>query len=89
MSIASTLPLVLLAPLTGQVVDRLSAKRLLTLLGLAEPVICVGVGAWHGLAATLALMVALSTCVAFSRTPATRRWCPLSRATTTSCGPRA
>jgi MFS family permease len=66
LSIASTLPLVLLAPLAGQVIDRLPAKRLLTLLSLAEAVICVGVGAWHGLAATLALMVALSTCVAFS-----------------------
>ena len=66
LSIAGTLPLVLLAPLAGHVVDHVSAKRLLSALGLVEAVICVGVGYWHSLGATLALMLALSSCVAFS-----------------------
>src|SRR5665647_359845 len=52
LSIAGAAPLVLLAPLAGQAVDRLPAKRLLTLLGVAEALICVGIGAWHGLTAT-------------------------------------
>lgn len=66
LSIAGTLPLVLLAPLAGLVVDRLSAKRLLTSLGFAEAVICLGIGYWHGLVATIGLMLALSAFVAFS-----------------------
>ena len=66
LSIAGTLPLVVLSPLAGQVVDRLPAKRLLTQLGFAEAAICVGIGYWHGMTATLLLMLALSSCVAFS-----------------------
>jgi MFS family permease len=66
LSIAGTLPLVLFAPLAGLVVDRLSAKRLLTSLGFGEAVICLGIGYWHGLVPTIALMLALSTFVAFS-----------------------
>lgn len=66
LSIAGTLPLVVLAPLAGQVIDRVPAKRLLTQLGLAEAAICVGIGLWHGMTATLLLMVALSAGVAFS-----------------------
>ncbi len=66
LSIAGTLPLVLLAPLAGQVVDRLPAKRLLSSLGFGEALVCVGLGYWHALVATLLLMVALSTLIAFS-----------------------
>ena len=66
LSIAGTLPLVLLAPLAGLVVDRLPAKRLLSSLGFAEALVCVGIGHWHGLFATIGLMLLLSSCVAFS-----------------------
>lgn len=66
LAMAGTLPLVLLAPLAGHVVDHMPAKRLLTLLGLGEAVICTGIGYWHGVAATLALMALLSCAVAFS-----------------------
>lgn len=66
LSIAGTLPLVLFAPLAGHVVDRFPAKRLLTRLGFAEAAICAGIGVWHGETATLLLMLALSSCVAFS-----------------------
>jgi len=66
LSIAGTLPLVLLSPLAGQVVDRVPAKRLLVWLGFAEAVVCVGIGVWHGMTATISLMLALSSLVAFS-----------------------
>lgn len=66
LSIAATLPLVLLSPVAGVVVDRLSAKRLLTALGLAEALICVAIGYWHALDVTILLMLALSSLVAFS-----------------------
>lgn len=66
LAIAGSLPLVVLAPLAGHVVDRLAAKRLLVLLGLAEALVCVGLGHWHGVVATIALMVALNVAVAFS-----------------------
>jgi MFS family permease len=66
LSIAGTLPLVVLSPLAGLVIDRVPAKRLLTQLGLAEAAICVAIGYWHGMTATLALMLALNSCVAFS-----------------------
>ncbi len=66
LSIAASLPLVALAPIAGNIVDHYPAKRLLTLLGLGEAAICVGLGHWHGLAATILLMLALSCLVAFS-----------------------
>ncbi|MGH9021230.1 MAG: MFS transporter [Acidimicrobiales bacterium] len=66
LSIAGALPLVLLAPVGGTVVDRFPAKRLLVWLGLAEAAVCVGLGLWHGLVATLLLMLALSCLIAFS-----------------------
>lgn len=65
---ASTLPLVLLAPVAGQVVDRVSAKALLVAAGLAETVVCLGLAAWHSVGATLGLMAALGCLVAFSMT---------------------
>ena len=66
LSIAGTLPLVVLAPIAGHVVDHVAAKRLLTRLGLVEAAIWLGIGHWHSMTATLLLMLALSTCVAFS-----------------------
>ena len=66
LSIASALPLVVLAPVAGHVVDRVRAKPLLIALSLVEATLCVGIGYWHGLGATLALMAALSVAVAFS-----------------------
>ncbi|HVB71266.1 MAG TPA: MFS transporter [Acidimicrobiales bacterium] len=66
LSIAASLPLVALAPLAGSVVDRSPAKRLLVYLGLGQAAICVALGHWHGLDATILLMAALSCLVAFS-----------------------
>lgn len=67
LAIAGSLPLVLLAPVAGMVIDRVPAKRLLVGLGLGEAVVSVALGRFHGEAATLALMLALSSLVAFSR----------------------
>jgi MFS family permease len=66
LAVAGSLPLVLLAPLAGHVVDRVRAKPLLSALGFVEGVVCVGLGYWHGLAATIGLMGLLSVAVAFS-----------------------
>ena len=66
LAVAGSLPLVLLAPLAGHVVDKFPAKRLLIALGLLESVVCAGLGLWHGLSATLVLMALLSCGVAFS-----------------------
>lgn len=66
LSIAGSLPLVLLAPIAGRTIDHHPAKRLLVTVGFMEAVICVGLGLWHGLIATIILMLALSSCVAFS-----------------------
>ncbi|MDE3064164.1 MAG: MFS transporter [Acidobacteriota bacterium] len=66
LSIAGSLPLVALAPLAGHVIDHVPAKRLLILFGVAEAAVCVGLGHWHGLVATILLMLLLSCLVAFS-----------------------
>lgn len=66
LAIAGSLPLVLLSPLAGHVVDHVAAKPLLLGLGLTEALICVGLGYWHGVVATLLLMALLSSFVAFS-----------------------
>jgi MFS family permease len=66
LAIAGSLPLVALAPLAGHVVDHFPAKRLLVLFGFAEAVVCVGLGHWHGLVATILLMLLLNCLVAFS-----------------------
>jgi MFS family permease len=66
LAIAAALPLVVLAPLAGQVVDRLPAKVLLgTLCGL-EGAICVGLGYVRGDVVTIGLMALLTCGVAFS-----------------------
>ena len=65
-SIAATLPLVLLSPISGFIIDHAPVKRLLVILCLFEGLVCVGIGYWHGRVVTIAL-IALSGCfVAFS-----------------------
>jgi MFS family permease len=66
LSIAAALPLVLLAPFAGYVVDRLPAKTFLALLCLVEALVCAGIGLWHGDVATISLMALLTCGVAFS-----------------------
>lgn len=66
LSMAGSLPLVVLTPVCGHVIDRVPAKAFLALLGLAEGVVCVGLAAWHGVAATLVLMFVLSSLGAFA-----------------------
>ncbi len=66
LAVAGSLPLVALAPVAGTVVDRTPAKALLAWLGLAEAAVCVALGLCHGLVATILLMLALSSLVAFS-----------------------
>jgi MFS family permease len=66
LAIAGALPLVLLAPLAGHVVDRTPAKALLSGLAMGEAFLCLGLAQWRGPAATLTLMTLLSCLVAFS-----------------------
>ena len=65
-SIAAALPLVVLSPIAGFVVDHFALKRLLTSLCLCEAIVCAGIGLWHGRIVTIALMALLSCFVAFS-----------------------
>jgi MFS family permease len=66
LSIAAALPLVVLSPISGFVIDHFPAKRLLTILCFFEGVVCVGIGYWHERIVTIALMALLSCFVAFS-----------------------
>jgi MFS family permease len=66
LSIAAALPLVLLSPISGFIIDHIPVKRLLVELCLIEGVVCVGIGVWHGTVVTIALMTVLSCFVAFS-----------------------
>ena len=66
LAIASSLPLVLLAPVAGLVADRVRAKPLLVGLGVVEALVCSSLGYWHSVPATIFLMFALSVVVAFS-----------------------
>lgn len=66
LSIAAALPIVVFAPIAGFVVDNVPTKRLLTWLCAGEAVVCVAIGHWHGVVATIALMALLSSGVAFS-----------------------
>jgi MFS family permease len=65
-SIAAAMPLVVLAPIAGFVVDHFPLKRLLVALCLCEAVVCAGIGVWHGRLVTIGLMALLSCFVAFS-----------------------
>ncbi|MDE3044167.1 MAG: MFS transporter [Acidobacteriota bacterium] len=66
LGVASALPLVLFAPVAGLVVDRVRAKPLLISLGAGETLVCAGLGYWHSVPATIALIFALNAVVAFS-----------------------
>jgi MFS family permease len=66
LSIAASVPLVVLSPISGFIIDHTPVKRLLVVLCLFEGVVCVGIGLWHGRIATIALMALLSCFVAFS-----------------------
>ncbi|MGB8197980.1 MAG: MFS transporter [Acidimicrobiales bacterium] len=65
-SIAATLPLVLLSPISGFIIDHTPVKRLLVILCLFEATVCVGIGYWHGRVATIGLIALLGCFVAFS-----------------------
>jgi len=66
LSIAASLPLVLLSPISGFIIDHTPVKRLLVFLCVCEGVVCVGIGYWHGRILTISLMALLSCFVAFS-----------------------
>jgi MFS family permease len=66
LSVAAALPLVLLSPISGFIIDHAPVKRLLVILCLCEAVVCAGIGLWHGRIATIGLMALLSCFVAFS-----------------------
>ena len=66
LSIAAALPLVLLSPISGFIIDHTPVKKLLVVLCLGEGAVCVGIGHWHGTVITIALMALLSCFVAFS-----------------------
>ena len=66
LAVASSAPLVLLAPIAGLVADRVRAKPFLVGLGVAEALVCSGLGYWHSVASTIGLMFALNVVVAFS-----------------------
>ncbi|HUY42387.1 MAG TPA: MFS transporter [Acidimicrobiales bacterium] len=66
LAVASSLPLVLLTPVAGLVVDRVRAKPLLVSLGVVEALICSGLGYWHSIASAIFLLFALNVVVAFS-----------------------
>ena len=66
LGIAAMAPVALLAPVAGHVVDRIRAKPLLITLGFVEGVVCVGLGYWHSIPSTLALVVVLNVSISFS-----------------------
>ena len=66
LGIAAMAPVALLAPLAGHVVDRVRAKPLLVTLGLVEALVSVGLGYWHALPTTIALVVVLNVSISFS-----------------------
>ena len=66
LGLAALVPFAALAPVAGLVVDRVRARPLLVGLGLAEALTSVALGRFHGLLATLGLVVALNAFVAFS-----------------------
>jgi len=57
--VAGMLPLVVLAPLAGRLVDRYDSRRLLVWSGLAQAVVCAVLAGVHAVPAVLALVAAL------------------------------
>lgn len=66
LAIVTALPMIVLSPVAGFVIDNYSAKRLLGALAVFEALTCVAIGHFHGVAITLALMGVLNIGVAFS-----------------------
>lgn len=66
--VATLLPLVLLSPLTGWLVDRVETTRLLSMLALAQTVVVVALTQVTSLAGRLALIFLLSTGTAATAT---------------------
>ena len=66
LGIAAMAPVAVLAPVAGHFVDRVRAKPLLVTLGLVDAVVAVGLGYWHAIATTVALVVVLNVSVSFS-----------------------
>ncbi len=65
--LASTVPMVVLAPVGGRIADRFDSRRVLTLVGLAQVVCCVAMAfATHPIA-LIALAAALSSGLAVSQ----------------------
>ncbi|GAA0914594.1 MFS transporter [Virgisporangium aurantiacum] len=65
--LASTVPMVLLAPVGGRLADRFDSRLLLTTVGLAQVVCCVGMAFTTNTAALVALAALLSTGLAISQ----------------------
>jgi MFS family permease len=65
--LASTVPMVLLAPVGGRLADRFDSRRLLTVVGLGQVVCCVGMAFTTQPVALVALAAALSSGLAISQ----------------------
>ena len=65
--LASTVPMVLLAPVGGRLADRFDSRRLLTVVGLAQMVCCVAMAFTTDPAALVALAALLSSGLAVSQ----------------------
>jgi MFS family permease len=65
--LASTVPMMLLAPLGGRVADRFDSRRLLTVIGFAQIVCCVAMAFTTDPAGLVALTALLSAGLAFSQ----------------------
>jgi MFS family permease len=65
--LASTVPMVLLAPLGGRLADRFDSRRMLTAVGLAQLVCCVAMAFTTHPVALVALAAALSAGLAISQ----------------------
>ena len=65
--LASTVPIVVLGPLAGRLVDRLDSRRLLTVVGLAQALISAAMAVTGNTVALIALSAALAAGVAVSQ----------------------
>lgn len=66
LSIANMLPIVLLAPVAGWIVDRTSAKRLIVPLGVVAALVSAALAEWTNPAATIGLVALLGCTVAIT-----------------------
>jgi MFS family permease len=65
--LASTVPIVLLGPLGGRLADRFDSRRLLTVVGLAQALVCAAMAMTDHQVALIALAAALAAGVAISQ----------------------